>query len=385
MRIYEQFEAMLCYGSSHNPGCSCSRLKSYYSTRLFRCNHVICFSQRIAFETRSLRNSHTACHNRLFKCTVATCDFAKIGFRSDCQREQHQLRSHEDPTPTPRRPIDNPSDDEIQPLLFDLVTMGRLEDVRQLLPQFLALDDHVKRQLQNLAAFNGPLAIVQLLTEDWTPSIDFPETLAINAIRGENTEVLEWIFLTRNFGQQQTLTGTNRAAISASDDIFNLWKKISLSRAKSMDTFFQTSIGLIQNPVSQMRLADLWKTLASHGCFSQNQLQSALNAVALRNRSVVLAKALIECGAQIGLLLGYAATGTSRKAAEMIKFLLLGGADPSEITTSSPKGGVPITLLSQQIQKHLGMTWDELVKWTQEQRKTKTERELLDYVETDII
>ena len=216
---------MLCPGSRHKSGCSCSRLKSLYGPRLFRCNHVICHSQRIAFETRSLRNSHTARHDRLFKCTVSTCDFAKIGFWSDRQRQQHQLRCHEDPTPTPSRLTDNPSDDEVQPLLFDLVTMGKLEEVRQLLPQFCALKDYVKLQLKILAVCSGSRALFQLLTEAQPPAKCDWEHLAAEAIRSENIEVLDWVVLKEDFWQAAHLNVAHQAAISASDDMFNFWKK----------------------------------------------------------------------------------------------------------------------------------------------------------------
>ena len=149
--------------------------------------------------------------------------------------------------------------------------------------------------------------------------------------------------------------------------------------------------------MQEIRLGKLWKELASHRKCDQAELQKALVMIVSTGCSLVLAKTLIEYGAQVNIQsteygrrgppLYLAATRSTKGGAEMMKFLLLAGADPEgRVDSRRHTMGHPSRLVAaQRISKHLGMTWDELVEWTQEQRKTKTELELLNYVETDIV
>lgn len=70
-----------------------------------------------------------------------------------------------------------------------------------------------------------------------------------------------------------------------------------------------------------------------------------------------------------------AAAKMTREGAEMMKLLLLAGADPnalyqrkkdSEPTTAGMERG------AQNVSKWLGMTWDELVEWAADQRSRST-------------
>jgi ankyrin repeat protein len=74
--------------------------------------------------------------------------------------------------------------------------------------------------------------------------------------------------------------------------------------------------------------------------------------------------------------LHHAAKKTTTAAAELMKFLLLSGANPN---TSALVRGKTLTPSMERgarnISKWLGMTWDELVKWAQEDRKKRSQND----------
>ncbi|KAJ5826600.1 hypothetical protein N7447_003363 [Penicillium robsamsonii] len=70
-----------------------------------------------------------------------------------------------------------------------------------------------------------------------------------------------------------------------------------------------------------------------------------------------------------------AAAKKTREAAELMKLLLLAGADPNAFhqrTKDSEPKSPGMGKGAKQISKWLGMTWDELVKWAAEQRSRST-------------
>jgi hypothetical protein len=226
--IYEQFEAIICPGSGHATNCKCSRLQSHYGARLFKCKYAVCHSQRIAFETRSLRDSHAERHDRPFKCTVPTCAFATMGFQSQSQYQKHRFRCHQDAAPKPNQLIDDPDDDEIQPLLFDLVTMGKLDEVNCLLPRFRNLPNMVKLELKKLAAFTGSLAMARLLIKTDNPTNNVWRDVIVESMKGENIEVLSWAASEsqpENFASYLFSQIHEAAMSSSSAEVLELWEK----------------------------------------------------------------------------------------------------------------------------------------------------------------
>ncbi|ERF71684.1 hypothetical protein EPUS_08997 [Endocarpon pusillum Z07020] len=86
--------------------------------------------------------------------------------------------------------------DDIQPLLFDLVGLDRVEAVKSVLHHFNKLDSSVQKELGKLAASSGSAAMVQLICiADSNRISTYPDFL-IESIRGTNFETLRW-FLSR--------------------------------------------------------------------------------------------------------------------------------------------------------------------------------------------
>ncbi|KAH0562186.1 hypothetical protein GP486_003120 [Trichoglossum hirsutum] len=353
IRIYGKFEEMLCPELGHTANCDCSRLQSHYGTCLFRCGHA-------------------KLHDRPFKCTAPTCTFATIGFQSQTQLQKHWARCHHDATPNVNQPIDDPDDNEVQPLLFDLVTMGKVDEVKCLLPRFGELTPEAKRDLVKLAAFTGPLAMVKLLAEvTFYPEFKGREVLA-ESMKGENMEVMNWA---TPKCEDFDLHIVHRAAMDSSADVFEHWKKHFSGGTKCCAL---SVISSIKNPAHEMRLSALWKERASSGELSLVDLGGALVAVALTSCSVALAKTLLECGADINFKfnrvaltpLHIAAAKSTAAAAKLMRFLLLSGADPNVSSTIGRRGRSPsMERGARNISKWLGMTWDQLVRWAEEQRR----------------
>jgi Ankyrin repeat len=327
-----------------------------------------------------------------------------MGFQSQSQFQKHWLRCHQDTAPKPNQLIDDPDDDEIQPLLFDLVTMGKLDEVSRLLPRFRELPREVKKELKKLAAFAGSLAMVQLLLETFSPANDVSYNIIVESMKGENIEVLSWAaseFQIEDFHSYQLEPIHGAAMSSSAAEVLELWEKnfSKLNLWKSPCVVHASLIRAVKSPMLEIRLSTIWKERALSGELNTGHLGIALKAVAETTCSIVLAKVLLECGADINFKrttmisertpLHVAATKTTVAAAELMKFLLLSGADPNvsaevkrdksggnrgryqrtETRTPSMERG------AQNISKWLGMTWDQLVKWAEEQRRKRSQNE----------
>ena len=315
-----------------------------------------------------------------------------MGFQSQSQFQKHWLRCHQDAAPKPNQPIDDPDDDEIQPLLFDLVTMGKLDDVNRLLPRFRKLPHVVKLELKKLAAFTGSLAMARLLIEADSPTDTVWIDVVAESMKGENIEVLSWAaseFQNWKHIQNKLIPVHEAAMGSSAAEVFELWEKnfSKLDLWRSPCVVNAKLIRAAKSPVQEIRLLTLWKERALSGELSTKHLSVALKTVAETTCSIVLAKALLECGAAVNFkrttsrsktALHVAATKTTAAAAELMKLLLLSGADPNisadknrhiETRTPSMERG------AQNISKWLGMTWDQPVKWAEEQRRERSQNE----------
>jgi hypothetical protein len=83
---------------------------------------------------------------------------------------------------------------------------------------------------------------------------------------------------------------------------------------------------------------------------------------------------------QFTSLLMLAAGRSSQEAAEMMRLLLLSGADPNAYVKSRKKGELRTVAMqrgAKQLPRWLGMTWDELVTWTTDRRSKGLQEEEL--------
>lgn len=262
--------------------------------------------------------------------------------------------------------------------------MDKLDEVNCLLPRFRQLPEAIQQELIKLVAFAGSLAMAKLLIDTESLSNHIRVKIVVQSIKGENIEVLSWA--ASKFPPWGDYLGlVNRAVMhSNSAEVFEIWEK-NLAQDSGYQYFILGHVvSVASDPMQEIRLVAVWKKRASLGRLKIQDLGDALRLVAQNNCSIVLAKALLELGANVNFRKGnrvsamtplhHAARKTSAEAAELTKFLLLSGADPA--ISARIKGKVVDPSMergARNISKWLGMTWDELVRLAQEERKKSSQ------------
>jgi hypothetical protein len=315
-----------------------------------------------------------------------------------------------------------PDEDEIQPLLFDLVRADKVQIVKTLLPRLIKCPFEVRVSLFSLAARSGSTAMVDLF-EPGTNNImnppdkhiDFGKTigkLVSWRCRGRNDSMTLWAGLhaaiegtnIETFGHLLLISQRNCAEVYAlllpellkmESKEFRLgweinveaeheaWIKNSPSRNNKSHTPFgdrYTTQALLKtatgNPENETFILLLWEKIKLVKVLTPKYLGNTLTHVAATCRSVKLAKYLVEVGAPVDYRnnykcltpLHYAVTSDTLEAAELVKFLLGLGADPLSVVSSGSRfrpgkiRRIRDEVGAKGISKWLGMSWDDLVE-----------------------
>jgi hypothetical protein len=412
VRLYDRFETLLCSDPkicNHPP---CITIKRYHGSKVFLCPYRVCYLRNIRFELRERRDHHARCHERPFRCTSPSCEFSDIGFITKHQLDTHWTKCHHDKKPKPGHLPKIIEKAEIQPLLLDLIAMGNLEGMENLIndakPYFKELGYDAKRQILKLAAFNGPQAMVELLFDCVKPVFGddgFIGDIITEAVRGGNTATFKWALPKSEYSLSsiENPIFTTLIIELGNEESFDFWIEtfpLTLkTRLRGYSMERESIAGSIllskATPVRQLKLVDLWKKRTALGFITQDVLDSSLIHLALWNQSVILAKGLISSGANLEF--GYshrginartpllaAAERKSREAALFMKLLLLSGADAQksyEIANGRRKGQIIYAHMlpgAKNIHQWLGMTWEELVEWAKQQREKGLAEQLVE-------
>jgi hypothetical protein len=283
--------------------------------------------------------------------------------------------------------------DEIQPLLFDLVKADKVDVVRSLLDQYKALPQETQFALQECAASFGSAAMVDLI-EPFDAN-EFPKMSILLAIRSANTDLFKHL-LSRSKDCKNRIMSyplytysavVDDVLLSDSEEILEEWVKyvnieVEFYRENSTSTHFWTRYTPphVINATSghsgrENLLITVWEKTGVFKSINHAHHGKALLNVAKTTCSVKLAKHLVDHGAEVDFKRGksltalhHAARQTSAAAADMMKYLLLQGADPERKVS---RGGLKICdeKGAKGIAQWLGMSWDELVATTKEQRE----------------
>ncbi|RTE83260.1 hypothetical protein BHE90_002293 [Fusarium euwallaceae] len=202
------------------------------------------------------------------------------------------------------------------------------------------------------------------------------------AAKAANIALLRW-----QLANGASYFSANGEFVSAdSEEVFNIWRDTLVSSENGEGAFNWYSIKGARNHAQATRLASFWTEQHTLHSFSKDILGQALLWTAQVNYSLVLAAALIECGADVNYrgrrnaetalnALHWVAKKTTRDAAHLAEFLLLSGADPNVqvYITSGRRKGEKVTPSMEPgakgISKWLGKSWDELVDWAAEARR----------------
>lgn len=389
-----QIDRLFCNRKKHEENCNCTSLKPYYGQRPFKCDILGCSFRRHGFPTKVLRDSHVKHHDRPWKCDVQSCEYAEIGFLSRRMKDEHLDSNHQEAKSQAELLPSNLDVDEIQPLFFDLIRLDKVELVKSNLNHFKKLSEPVQKELVKQVAASGSASMAQVLCDETIIKPTYLNLLKLwdISIESMNLETRKWFISRINLESVPHYWGIYEiepplitALQSGSLEIFQECKK------KLLEIYFYdpanfigafTSEGTIRatdrNIDREHLLLSLWADLdmsINHANF-RKEVGIALENVAFTTCSLVLAKALLEYGAEID----YRAKGSLRtplycaarhntpQAAEFLKFLLYHGAHP---TCGGTYRGFTISRLkgAKHIAKWVGMSWAELVE------KIKLDRE----------
>ncbi|KAK1830451.1 hypothetical protein QBC39DRAFT_354018 [Podospora conica] len=403
-------EAPTCQHES----CDGCRLAKIYGAKRFTCRFICCPRRRLGFETRVARQTHEKQHDRPWKCSIPTCEYAKGGFLSRRMRDDHLDRYHQtnDTELITNATQPEPEPDEIEPLLFDLIQTDNLDAVISLLPVWKKLGHRfysAKNELLRLAVSFGSPAMIDMLLDDYYLEPGLDSSVAAAAIdRGPDTfeQVLKRIdyghSMTTEVGKPRCILIFQVVLQSGAERIFNTWEKFMdqivaqhpvLKHRKLLGHFTHPSVMSTTAgfPDRAQCLLTVWKRYRVPHILGSQACGDALTRVAMTNLNIDMAMVLLHSGAMVDsrrsdvylTALHQAARKTTIEAAEFAKFLLLCGADPNssagglagsrqrkeESKRERKKEYIRDTEGVKNISTHLGVTWDELIVQTKKQRE----------------
>ncbi|KAF5674658.1 Nacht domain-containing protein [Fusarium circinatum] len=249
-------------------------LSYHYGPRYFSCGVLGCHYRREGFQTNSDRQVHERHHQKPWNCNFPGCRYVTQGFISRKMRDDHLQNGHshvaELGTSSATPPL-RVEDEELQPLMFDLIETDKVEIITPLMPP--TTDNVPNRE--------------RMLMKAW-----------------EDLKVFD---------------------IQKADE-----------RGKDLRNIADTSCSV-----------NLARYAIQHGC--------EVDSKAHKNSPSALQ---------------FAARKTTQQAADLMKFLLLQGADPnmgSARNERSAKIMIRDEKGARQISKWLGVTWEELVERTTEE------------------
>ena len=331
-------------------------------------------------------------HDRPWKCSIEDCVYADGGFLSRKMRDDH-YRHHIIIGP-PRIPHAGKLDpDEVQPLLFDLVRAGKVEVIRNLLGHFNALPRQVQSAIRECAGAFGSAAVIDLIEP--AGKYLYPIDSLLSSIRAANIDLFRHLLLRSKDSEaagKHYSQIINEVLHSDSEKVFEVLvshiesdlnidshpKDSRDSVARALDeqvTAVSTLRPTAERPDREALLIIIWEKTGVPKS-SGRTLSTAVANVASSTCSVRLAKYLIGHGAEVNskrskwrlTALQCAARQDSAAAAEMMKYLLLQGADP-ELKPERARLSIRDEKGAKGIAKWLGMSWDELVAKTKEERE----------------
>ncbi|ETS80391.1 hypothetical protein PFICI_07920 [Pestalotiopsis fici W106-1] len=426
-RIRQSIDGALCnsalaclLSSKSEDHTTCEDILYYYGPRPFKCKFPLCKFWRHGFPTRGLRYEHEKSHDVLLQCDEPGCVYKEIGFLSERMRRLHSQTAHRNtPAYVPQRSFDGQelSVAEVETILSDLIKHDEIERVREVLGLFPnALDEgETRHKLQLLAASNASGNMLQLLENPINDGgLDAEERKEAHAciaasIRGRNASALEHFcsrfgihlfsidkMYSRKDGKLQRLWLTRQLASTEwreGVEIWCTWLQGFRQHDKTLNNMLKRLIdpsilsAAASHPAGDQQLLDMWRKLRIFPIVGPRCVNQALKNVAGSGLSILLATYLLDLGADVNdrrkykiTALHRAAQHASAKGAEMMRLLLLHGADPDlnqEAHTVPQREGSDVLMPGRRIQDEkgakaihqwLGMSWDELVEDTKQKQ-----------------
>ena len=314
-------------------------------------------------------------------------------------RDQHWEQCHQEGQKTNWLQQKTPDEDDLQPLLFDLVRADKVDLFRSLLPQLGMCEPKVKHALLLLAAGSGSPAMIDLIALTFKPGKIYDLAVYTASIKGNNIDTFRHllsisgnqIFTRFGFGSgENSLSRIFLEVLKAGSEEFRLdleryvdaeyewWKNQNFKDKTPFVSRYtgQVSLRAVTSD-NEAYIPSLWKK--SNLAYEKKQyLGDALVNVATTCCSLKLAKYLTDAGAAVNhrrsaaylTPLHHAVMHDTAEATELVKFLLSLGADPEAFSTNASrlnKGKIRRIrdeVGAKNISKWLGVSWDDLVATT---------------------
>ncbi|KAF5241930.1 hypothetical protein FANTH_8890 [Fusarium anthophilum] len=366
-------------------------IQKHYGLAANRCPFISCRFHRFFFRSRTLRDEHIRHHDRPFKCAMESCEYSTLGFSSRGQLEHHWAQRHQRPNefhiPGGLYTLQR---EDLEALVMEYIMRDEVQEMGRILPSVISRwpsDSAFESSIGCLLGSVGSVAMARLIFRNQLPDSYIFEPFMLQAIKAHNIPVVEWAFSNRLIERLGTSRSETISEVMASDyiEIFNIWRNAALSSDNFSSLFSRGYFNRKWSPLVESQVVSLWFEQHKIGNFRQKKASELLRSLASGNCSLVLAEALVACGADANYRaiknpanlcpLHYAMRKTSAEAADLVKYLLLSGADPDlkVIRSKGKNRGKEIVLSSEPgakgISKWLGKTWDELVEWAAEERR----------------
>lgn len=381
-------------------------LSYHYGPRYFKCGVLGCYYRRYGFETKRGRRAHEKNHQKPWNCNFPGCRFATQGFISRRMRDDHLKHGHShdvDPGLSSTTLPQKIEDEELQPLVFDLIETNKLEIITLLMPSLHNLERFVQMEIAIHAAKMGSTTILQLLNDSglltgaffmkdelcWEKFSDLAEWTVASESMSLSKTLLCWVATldlhksnTEEF--QPTIKNILLSVIVLeSRDLFELWRPILVSGFGIAGTTMKVALAFTfpgtiattdNKPARERMLLVIWEECKALDKMKKRERNQVLRSIADTSCSVNLARYGIRHGCEVDAkatetsptALQFAARKTTQQAADLMKFLLLQGADPN---LGTPKKMIRDEKGAREISKWLGLTWEELVERTREERQ----------------
>ncbi|KAF4495971.1 nacht domain [Fusarium agapanthi] len=368
-------------------------IQKHYGLAVNRCPFISCRFHSSFLRSRTLRDEHIRHHDRPFKCALEACEYSTLGFSSRGQLEHHWAQCHQRPTEFQiPGDLDALQREDLDALVMEYIMRDEVQEMERILPSIISRSSKssFRSPFEGLLASHGSVAMARLILGEHLSLDDDTVRMSFvpHAIKSCNIPVIEWAFSTGiiNRGRYISHNFISEIVASGSIEVFNIWHNNILSN----DYFVSMPIACFLpghkcSPVIELELASFWIGQYKSGNLDANKASWLLKELVTSSCSLVLAEALVACGADVNYRtanrprslspLHQVVRKTTAEAAYLAEYLLLSGADPlTEYTYTVGKNkGQTATPCSEPgakgISKWLGKTWDELVEWAADERR----------------
>ncbi|KAI5867325.1 NACHT domain protein [Durotheca rogersii] len=401
VRIHEAIECPP-HQIRDNEGVHWATMQRWYGNRPHKCKYLYCQFNRVGFQHASEGKSHEKFHDRPWKCSIPGCEYAEGGFLSRKMRDDHLDRAHSNQN---ERTFDLGStgdENETKLMLLDLIKAGLVDAVENMLSSHAEFTVKHADDMFRAAIESGSLSMVEFLAPKLGDSTLQTEATQL-ATRLNQAEIFQFLVCQYPHCRYLYPASWKNIISLGSCQMADSWIQAVAPMAYDEETrtrlhYYATASGrsvLIRTAANdrakEKPLIQLWEFGKSLGAIKASDLGGFLIDVAKTTCSTNLAQFLLDSGVDVDsrrspkyfTALRYATKQDTAEASALIKFLLLAGADPDieqEFIASTTRRADFVTKMEDEkgargISKWLGITWNELLKETEECRsKGKAEK-----------